>query len=117
MDWLTNVIIPALTLLFYIIILGFILFVVIRFFIRLWTQKLKMILRYSIFRTKYDDLIVRECLEAIEKNWNIIKFKMYLLTQGYEKGEIYEILYIYNKIKREMGVKDEIKNERRFKKR
>lgn len=114
MEWTANVIVPAITLIVYICIIGFILFVVIRFFSRLWKQKLKFSLRYELLRTSPDPLIVEECLEAIEKKWDVIKFKMHLLKRDYSKSDIYEILYIFEKTKREMGIKENL-TERRFK--
>lgn len=107
MDWMINVIIPAIQIIIYLIIAIIILFPLIKFLIRYWSQKLKFFLRYSIFRNKYDDLMVTLCAEAIDKKWNNIQFKMHLLKEGYAKTEIYEIMYIYNKVMREMGIRDD----------
>ena len=104
-DFISTILVPAITIIFLICIFGFLLFVIGRFFIRFWRQRLKFFLRYTIFRTKYDDLIVKECIEAINNKADAIKFKMHLLVSGYTTDEIYEILYIFNKVSLEMGIK------------
>lgn len=103
MDWINNIIIPSIMLIIYSIIIGGIAFIIIRFLLRLWKQKIKFILRYSLLHTKYDEIIIKECYDAIEKKWNNYEFKMHLLKNDFSWDEIYELMFIYDKIKSEIG--------------
>ena len=55
-------------------------------------------MRYDLFRKEYDKVMVDECLDAMEKNMDFYKFQMHLLKTGFKKDEIYEILFIFEKI-------------------
>lgn len=114
MDYLNQVIVPGIKVLIYIIILGVIFFPLGRFLIRYWNQKFKFFLRYSILRQKYDELLVQECYDAIDNKFDTPQFKMHLLKLNFPKDEVFEILYVFEKIKRTMGIRDDIKIERRF---
>ena len=58
--------------------------------------------KYGFFRRKYRADYVQLCEEFIEKEMNFIEIKKFLLIELQHKKTVEEILYIYNKLLKQM---------------
>lgn len=123
MDWLNAFIIPLIKITFIGGIISWIVFVVFRGISRNWKQNTKWFFKYSIRRNKYPESIVVWCYDAIEKGIGYYDAKKLLYVHNGNNMElVYETLYIYDvlvkelhsKINNKNRTKEEIKDNRKF---
>lgn len=99
MAFLDNVLIPIIKTAFILGILGYICYVIARFMQRYYNQRLKFIIKYKVLKKPVPDSYVAWILEAMQKRMSREKVKMHLLMYDVNFDIIFEILYLYDKLK------------------
>lgn len=58
----------------------------------------KFIIKYKLFRQKWDEDRVDWCMKAYDKGWGEVEITKFLLLKHYNKKEIKEIMYYFKNI-------------------
>lgn len=101
-EWMKGFFIPIIELVF---IGGFVIaisFIVWRAFHKVYSTQWKWVLKYTIFRKKYDEKTVKWILEAMENEIDYWSAKRMLLIKGFSTDRINETMWIYDKINNEL---------------
>lgn len=112
----SEVIIPILQGTFYMIILGWTIFII-YFICKKIFKNIGFYLKYKIFKKQWPEKFVGWCMRAYELGWDEVQVKIFLLLNGKpnkkpcSKREIKEILYIFQEVKKN-NEKGGIKNVR-----
>jgi hypothetical protein len=79
-----------------------------------WKKRYKFVFKYKILRRPYSESIVKWCMESIDENRSYYDIKKFLLVKMIPQHEINEILWIYEKLSKELkgGI---MENGRKFK--
>lgn len=70
------------------------------FLYRSWKRSdLRFKLKYNVFRRKYQEKDVEWCLNALERGWDEVKIKKFLLINGTSFNKIDEMCFIFRQLK------------------
>ena len=106
-----NVVIPIVTLIAYMVMGGWFLFLIWKGF-KMIFPNFKWILKYKIFKSKYKEEDVQWCMDAVEREMTAIDIKKFLLLKG-RKSKVSEMLFIFDQIQKKLKGGDQ--NGRQFK--
>jgi hypothetical protein len=98
MDWIKDLIIPLITSIIIIGVVGWIMFIFGRMFYFIYKKQVKFMIKYWIFRKPYPEDIVNFCIDAIGNNMNPIEIKIELLKNGNLWDQVHETLFIFDDI-------------------
>lgn len=93
-----NILIPILQLLFYLFFFGAIGTIIYLGIFKKYKYKIKLFLKYEVFKREPKEKDVEWCLEAFEKQKHEIDLKKLLLLKRVNMDRVEELLYIYRKI-------------------
>lgn len=103
-DWIKGFFIPIIELVIVGGVVGFILFISIRAWLKIWRTNLKWFVKYQIpfIKQKYDPANVKWVLDAFESNIDYWGAKKFLMLKGVPMDRVNETMWIYDKISREL---------------
>lgn len=102
MDWIKNFIIPTIEVVF---IGGFIsggLYFVCKAFWNAWRKQGKFFFKYKIKRKIYPENTVKWVIDCMDKGIGYYDAKKFLFVKGMSENQIYETLFIYDQILKEL---------------
>jgi len=56
------------------------------------------VMKYKIFRIKYNEKVVEWCMNAISRDMNYIDAQKFLLVKGVKPNKMKEVMYIYDQV-------------------
>jgi hypothetical protein len=101
-DWWINFILPLIIATFLLSIIIGLIFIVSRAFYKKWSRQWKFVIKYNLSKRKPKDEVVQWCIDAIEKGMNYYDAKRFLLLKGLESDKIYETMFIFKKIYKQL---------------
>jgi hypothetical protein len=111
-SWMTNFLIPLFEITFFLGLVSWIGFYVGRGFFRNWQQRWKWFFKFSIMRKPYPEKAMRWSFDAIEKNLGYYDAKkMLFVNNGENMDQVYETLYIYDKLQIELSKNNKNKSK------
>jgi hypothetical protein len=81
---------------------GTLIWIITRFLMKKYKKSWKWIIKYSLARQKFSEDDVKYCMEAIGNNQSLDKVKQFLLLDGCDDNRFNEIVWIYNKINKQL---------------
>ena len=113
MEWIKGFLIPLVEVTFFLGFVSWIGFYVGRGFLRNWTQRWKWFFKFSIMRKSYPEKAMKWSFDAIEQNLGYYEAKKILfVSNGENMDQVYETLYIYDKLQLELNKQKGGKNGR-----
>lgn len=99
---MNNFILPLIKTFFIVGITLALLIVLIRYAYIKWTRKLRWFFKYTIFNKQFSIEDIKLCTEMMEKDMDVYRAKASLLLANTPLNRVYEILYIFRKVEREL---------------
>ena len=56
------------------------------------------VMKYKVFRFKYNEKVVEWCMNAISRDMNYIDAQKFLLVKGVKPKKMKEVMYIYDQV-------------------
>lgn len=119
MDWVKGFLIPIIEVIFIGGIASFFGFYIFRGLYRTWKQQIKWILKYNIpfIRKPMPEKTILWCMDAIDKGIGFYDVKKILFIENHNNmDQVYETLFIYDKIIKEMHHKKNLRTEKEVEK-
>jgi hypothetical protein len=121
MAFVKNFLIPLLEITIVGGVISYFGFYIYRGFSRLWRKQMKWFFKYKIMRKTYPDETVKWCMDAIDQGIGYYDAKKLLFVNiGHNEDQIYETLYVYDRLilelhhKKNYRTEKEIKSGRKF---
>ena len=101
MSFVTNILTPIITSVF---IGGFVLWILFMIYKRIkkTNPNFSFWLKYHILRKKYDERVVKWCMDAISKEMDEVDTQEFLLLKGVKPKKSKEMMYIYDQVLNKM---------------
>lgn len=81
-----------------------------------WSRRWQFKIKYDLMKAKVDPIKAEWIIEALKRGMDYNKMKMKLLIAGFKDPDVYEMLWLANKISKETGLKGgQDGRERQFK--
>lgn len=108
MSIVSNIIVPAIKIIFYIGFFGsLIYFIGWKALWNAWSKRYKFVFRYKVRRKPYPESIVKWCIDNMQDGVGYWQTKKFLMVKNRPQKEINEILWIYEQLLKELkGGKD-----------
>ena len=116
MGLVNNFFVPLFEVTGFLLVFGVITFFSCRAFIRVWDKSLKFWVTYCF---RIPKLVEPKCVDQADADWifesskkfSRAKLEMFLLCHDYKKDRVYELLFLYDLLKKNGGLNHVIKAE------
>lgn len=97
-DWIGSFFVPIIKTVFFIGIIGFVAYVILRALYNLWSQQWRYMIRYELLKRPLPQDTVDWCVDAMDNGYGYYEVKKLLLVNGVYGERFNETLWIYDKL-------------------
>lgn len=106
MSFVTSYVVPTVKAMVYIGVVGGLGIWITYIFLRAWYKKWKYDFKYNILRKKINEDDIKWCVERIDEGLDYVDIKKILLVNGQSQARVNEVVWIFNKISKEIQKMD-----------